>query len=222
MREYVLYSYKKSSYFHEITNLDEFNYLIGFGNDNINIQLNKELLEISKLLSEKISIEICYDFQKNIKEKKFENLILNDGDEKFSLIKKIKELRKDVQDYSKKKLIIIISNITNVFNFLNIFPKDVIICKCDPVQELVFKLNNKIELDEIIYTEKYNLSLINKIPEKNMRLLKKFRIEKLLKEKNRELETYNPTKLINGFTPERKKVEIPNHQFFFLKYNNLK
>ena len=55
-----------------------------------------------------------------------------------------------------------------------------------------------------------------------MRHLKKFRIEKLLKEKNRELETYNATKLINGFTPERKKVEIPNHQFFFLKYNNLK
>ena len=87
---------------------------------------------------------------------------------------------------------------------------------------MVFKLNNKIELDEIIYNEKYNLSLINKIPEKNMRLLKKFRIEKLLKEKNRELETYNQTKLINGFTPERKKVEIPNHQFFFLKCDNLK
>ena len=104
MRKSLLYSYKKSSYYYELSKMDNYNYLIGFGQDEINLKLSKELLDIARLLSKEISIEICFDFQKNIKVKKFEKLILDDNDTyTYSQIEKLQNIRKNIQDYSEKK-----------------------------------------------------------------------------------------------------------------------
>ena len=54
------------------------NYIIGFGNDELNNNLDENLFAIAKLISKKISIEICYDIQKNIKAKSFEFFQLTD------------------------------------------------------------------------------------------------------------------------------------------------
>lgn len=224
MRKNILYSYKKSSYYYELCNNDLYNYVIGFGNDEINFQLNKELLEIAKLLSYKISIEICFDFQKNIKTKKFQNLILNDNDSfTYSEIENLKKIRKNIQDYSNKKIIIIMSNSTNVYNQLNILPNDIIICKCDPIQELVFTLNNKNDLDEIKYTESYNFHLIEKESKKaETHTLKRLRLHNSMEETNKSLECHNATKLVKGFNSVRTRIESKEHQYFFFKYNSLK
>ena len=50
-------------------------------------------------------------------------------------------------------------NSTNIYQQLDILPTNTIICKCDPIQELVFTLNDKNELDEIKNTEDYNFHL---------------------------------------------------------------
>jgi hypothetical protein len=224
MRKNVLYSYKKSSYYHELINTNNYNYVMGFGQDEINLQLSGELLDIAKLLSNEISIEICFDFQKNIKAKKFENLILND-DDKFthSQIDNLQKIRINIQDYSKKKIIIIMSNTTNIYNQLDILPNNVIICKCDPIQELVFTLNDKNDLEEIKSTESYNFHLQEKESQKEKtNLLKSIRLYNTIKEKNNSFEFQNATKLVKGFNSVRTKIELKNHQFFFLKYNSLK
>ena len=160
MRKKLLYSYKKSSYYYELNKIGKYNYVMGFGQDEINIGLGKELLEIARLLSKKISIEICFDIQKNIKTKKFENLLLRDDDEyTHSQIENLKKIRENIEDYSEKKIIIIMSNSTNIYHQFDILPTNAIICKCDPIQELVFTLNDKNDLEEIKNTENYNFHL---------------------------------------------------------------
>ena len=218
MRKNVLYSYKKSSYYYELINIENYNYVMGFGQDEINLQLNKELFDIAKLLSNEISIEICFDFQKNIKTKKFENLILNDKDiYTYSQINNLQKIRINIQDYSKKRIIIIMSNSTNIYYQLDILPNNVVICKCDPIQELVFTLNDKNEIEEIKSTESYNLNLKIKESKKEeeTNLLKPLRIYNSMKEKNKSLEYQNATKLVNGINSVRTKLELKDHQIFF-------
>ena len=43
-----------------------------------------------------------------------------------------------------------------------------------------------------------------------------------MKEKNNSLDFQNATKLVKGFNSIRTKIELNDHQFFFLKYNSLK
>ena len=101
MRNNILYKYKKSSYYEELKNKSDYNYIIGFGTDEINNKLEDELFQIAKILSENISIEICYDLQNNIKSKSFDNIV-----EEIPGIKELKKLREKVENYNKKQLII--------------------------------------------------------------------------------------------------------------------
>lgn len=55
MRGSILYSYKKSSFYCEILNYQDYNYVIGFGLDEIQKGLDEELLKIEKLLSYNLS-----------------------------------------------------------------------------------------------------------------------------------------------------------------------
>ena len=115
------------------------------------------------------------------------------------------------------------SNSTNVYNQLNILPNDIIICKCDPIQELVFTLNNKNDLDEIKYTESYNFHLIEKESKKaETHTLKRLRLHNSMEETNKSLECHNATKLVKGFNSVRTRIESKEHQYFFFKYNSLK
>ena len=116
------------------------------------------------------------------------------------------------------------SNSTNIYYQLDILPNNVVICKCDPIQELVFTLNDKNEIEEIKSTESYNLNLKIKESKKEeeTNLLKPLRIYNSMKEKNKSLEYQNATKLVNGINSVRTKLELKDHQIFFLKYNSLK
>ena len=220
MNGYILYSYKKSSYYEEIENISNYNYIIGFGTDEINQDLNNELKEISKYLSEKISIEICFDFQRNIKTKSFENIILEKGDPKLNAIEELKELRKDVKNYSEKKLIIIQSNITNLYEQIDLLPPEVIICKCDPLQSLVFIIKDKNNINEIKYIETHYSDLINH--EKNKGLLqinKGKRLNRALNEFKKKCEFLNVSKLIKEFESQKSEANIGNHHYIFFEYN---
>ena len=44
MRNNILYKYKKSSYYEELKNKEDYNYIIGFGTDEMNYKLEDELL----------------------------------------------------------------------------------------------------------------------------------------------------------------------------------
>ena len=54
MRGTVLYQYKKSTYFSEINSIEQHNYIIGFGQDEINSNLDEEKKEIANFFSDKI------------------------------------------------------------------------------------------------------------------------------------------------------------------------
>lgn len=217
MRSSILYSYKKATFYYEIYNYYECNYVFGFGNDEINEKLTGELHQISKFLSSIISIEICFDFQKNIKTKTFENVILKEDNVE---IKNIKELRKGIQNYSEKKIIIIQSNTTDLFCQINILPLNKIIIKSDPIQQYVFSLKDKNQIEEIKFTEEYNSGLIQK--EKNNGKTTEFkntRLNKVLYQLNSECESRNVSRLINEFKAEKKIFKSKNHQFMFFVYN---
>ena len=219
MRGSILYTYKKSTYFFEIYNTVYYNYVIGFGTDEINKNLNGELSRISEYLSRIISIEICYDFQKNIKIKTFENAIFK-GDN--NEIKEIKELRKNVKNYSEKKIIIIQSNTMDIYKQIDVFPLNKIICKSDPIQHFVFVLKDKNKIDEIKYTEEFNFDLINKEKKIGNKIEnKEKRLDNNLFELNRKCEYHNVIKLINEFKAKKTVVKIEDNQFMFFEYNDL-
>ncbi len=219
MRGSILYTYKKSTYFFEIYNTVYYNYVIGFGTDEINKNLNGELSRISEYLSRIISIEICYDFQKNIKIKTFENAIFK-GDN--NEIKEIKELRKNVKNYSEKKIIIIQSNTMDIYKQIDVFPLNKIICKSDPNQHFVFVLKDKNKIDEIKYTEEFNFDLINKEKKIGNKIEnKEKRLDNNLFELNRKCEYHNVIKLINEFKAKKTVVKIEDNQFMFFEYNDL-
>ena len=215
MRNNILYKYKKSTYFEELNGEEEYNYTIGFGNDEMNYKLEDDLFQIGKILSENISIEICYDLQNNIKSKSFDNIT-----EEIPGIKELKKLRENVVNYDKKQLIIIQSNTTNVYEQLDIFPLKKIISKCDPKQQLVFTLNNKENIKEINYSQIYNTCQINhqknlgNIPDTKLK-----RLDKYLFNLNHELETYNVHKLINEFKSEISKLDLGNHLIMICEYD---
>jgi hypothetical protein len=215
MRNNILYKYKKSTYCEELTNKEDYNYIIGFGNDEMNYKLEDDLFQIGKILSENISIEICYDLQNNIKSKSFDNIT-----EEIPGIKELKKLRENVVNYDKKQLIIIQSNTTNVYEQLDIFPLKKIISKCDPKQQLVFTLNNKENIKEINYSQIYNTCQINhqknlgNIPDTKLK-----RLDKYLFNLNHELETYNVHKLINEFKSEISKLDLGNHLIMICEYD---
>lgn len=219
MRGSILYTYKKSTYFFDIYNTVYYNYVIGFGTDEINKNLNGELSRISEYLSRIISIEICYDFQKNIKIKTFENAIFK-GDN--NEIKEIKELRKNVKNYSEKKIIIIQSNTMDIYKQIDVFPLNKIICKSDPIQHFVFVLKDKNKIDEIKYTEEFNFDLINKEKKIGNKIEnKEKRLDNNLFELNRKCEYHNVIKLINEFKAKKTVVKIEDNQFMFFEYNDL-
>ena len=219
MRGSILYTYKKSTYFFEIYAPENYNYVIGFGTDEINKNLNEELSRISEYLSRIISIEICYDFQKNIKTKTFENAIFKEDNK--NITKEIKELRKNVKNYSEKKIIIIQSNTTDIYKQIDVFPLNKIICKSDPIQHFVFVLKDKNEIDEIKSTEEFNLDLIKKEKKIGNNIeFKEKRLDNNLFELNRKCEYHNVIKLINEFKAEKTVEKIGDNQFMFFEYNN--
>lgn len=135
-------------------------------------------------------------------------------------IKNIKELRKGIQNYSEKKIIIIQSNTTDLFCQINILPLNKIIIKSDPIQQYVFSLKDKNQIEEIKFTEEYNSGLIQK--EKNNGKTTEFkntRLNKVLYQLNSECETRNVSRLINEFKAEKKIFKSKNHQFMFFVYN---
>lgn len=218
MRGTVLYQYKKSTYFSEINSIEQHNYIIGFGQDEINSNLDEEKKEIANFFSDKISIEICLDIQKNIKVKKFQNII-RDGVENDII--KITELTDKIKDYSKKELLVIQSNSTNIYNTLDILPKDVIIAKCDPIQEIVFKINNQ-DIPEIINLEMHYSNLVQKektkgfVPiNKVIRLNKSFEVFKNL------TKSYNALKIIKDYKSNLIFFNNENHKFVLFTYDNL-
>ena len=107
-------------------------------------------------------------------------------------------------------------NLINVCTRLNILPNDIIICKCVPIQELVFTLNNKNDLDEIKYTESYNFHLIEKESKKaETHTLKRLRLHNSMEETNKSLEFHNATKLVKGFNSVRARIESIRTSIFF-------
>ena len=216
MRNNILYKYKKSSYYEELKNKSDYNYIIGFGTDEINNKLEDELFQIAKILSENISIEICYDLQNNIKSKSFDNIV-----EEIPGIKELKKLREKVENYNKKQLIIIQSNTTNIYEQLYVFPLKKVISKCDPIQQLVFTLNNKENIEEITNSEIYNRCQINH--QKNFGNVpdtKKRRLDKFLINLNLRLEKNNVHKLIYEFKSKITQLDLGNHLIMICEYDN--
>ena len=221
MRGEQLYSYKKSTYYQEIKDFSLFNYIIGFGTDIINKELKNELLDIAKLLSNKLSIEICFDLQKNIKTRKFENILLFTDDEDFNNIKELIKIRANVQNYDQKKLIIIQSNVTNIFDQLNIFPPNIIISKCDPIQELVFTLEDTNLMKDINIIKSHNKNIIDNEKQKGALIgFKEERLNKRLEELNNECAHFNAVKLIKKYTPKNiSNIKLDKHQYIYFEYD---
>ena len=221
MRNNILYKYKKASYYNETNLYRYYNYIIGFGEDEINENLNDELLKIAKTISNEISIEICIDLQNNIKTKKFDNLILCDNDPDLKIIDKLKQIRKNVKNYSQKKLIIIQSNTTDVYQQINIFPNNIIIAKSDPLQPMVFLLKNKEEIGEINNVELDHIKLVkDALSEGKITQFKEKRLNNELSRLNLKCETRNVTKLIKEFNSKKiTKIEIGIHRFMIIEYD---
>ena len=222
MRGFVLYKYKKSTYCSEIYDNKFFNYLIGFGNDIINKNLNADILEISNLLSEKISIDICFDIQNQIKTKKFEKILYKNEQDKKT-VEQLSEIRKNVRGYSDKKLIIIQSNTTNIYDAINIFPSNILISKSDPIQESLFSLEDKKTILEIDIIENYNQDLINysKITGE-ISSRKESRLDAIFEKRKSLVESYNSHKLIKKY--QAKEIigkTLGAHQYIFFVYDNL-
>lgn len=227
MRGKILYTYKKATYYMELeknyeVNTNDFNnYIIGFGLDEISKDLKEDdLPTISKILSKYISIEICYDLQKNIKNKSFENFMVNNEIQRQ--IDELKKIRKNVENYSNKKLIIIQSNTTNIYEQISLFPENVIIAKCDPIQQLVFIKNEKELVEEINSIEEYNKLQIEHENNKTTQILdrKKIRLNHFCTKNNEKCEILNVHKYIKEFKPEiLLKKNIGTHQIIFYLYN---
>ena len=221
MRGNVLYKYKKASFYHETQVFRVYNYIIGFGEDEINEELKGELLKIAKTISNEISIEICYDLQNNIKTKKFDNLILFDNDPDLKILDKLKEIRKNVKDYSQKKLIIIQSNTTDIYQQIDIFPNNIIIAKSDPLQPMVFLLKNKEEIEEINNLELDHIKVVkDALNEGKSAQFKGKRLNNELSKLNLKCETRNITKLVKEFNSNKiTKIEIGIHRFMIIEYD---
>ena len=221
MRGNILYKYKKASFYHETQVFRVYNYIIGFGEDEINEELKGELLEIAKTISNEISIEICYDLQNNIKTKKFDNLILFDNDPDLKILDKLKEIRKNVKDYSQKKLIIIQSNTTDIYQQIDIFPNNIIIAKSDPLQPMVFLLKNKEEIGEINNLELDHIKVVkDALNEGKSAQFKGKRLNNELSKLNLKCETRNITKLVKEFNSKKiTKIEIGIHRFMIIEYD---
>ena len=164
-----------------------------------------------------ISIEICYDIQKNIKAKSFEFFQLTDYN--CMEIEQLKNIWQNF-DYTEKKLIIIQSNITNIYEQIHIFPKDVIIWKSDPVQPLVFSLKNKKNIDSINLIETYNNKQIKTILFQYSKEGKQ-RLYLRLKEINNKVENYNANKLIRELKSKVFIFDKAPYQYMFIEYQNL-
>ena len=95
-----------------------------------------------------------------------------------------------------------------------------IIIKSDPIQQYVFSLKDKNQIEEIKFTEEYNSDLIQK--EKNNGKTTEFkntRLTNVLYQLNSECESRNVSRLINEFKAGKKIFKSKNHQFMFFVYN---
>ncbi len=135
-------------------------------------------------------------------------------------IEQLKNIRQNVDDYSEKKLIIIQSNITNIYEQIHIFPKDVIICKSDPVQPLAFSLKDKKNIDSINLVETYNNKQIKTILFQYSKEGKQ-RLYLRLKEINNKVENYNANKLIRELKSKVFIFDKAPYQYMFIEYQNL-
>lgn len=138
-------------------------------------------------------------------------------------IEKIKKIREVVPDYSKKKLIIIQSNFTNIYEQINIFPHGVIIAKSDPLQPMVFYLKNKNEIGEINILEKDHFKVVNKVLNEGSSIqFKEKRLKRELSTLNEHCEIYNVTKLVKEFDSKKiTKITIGFHRFMLIEYEKL-
>ena len=220
MRGEILYSYKKSTYYYEIDNSSEYNYLIGFGTDEINENLNSELKDIGKMISDKISIEICFDVQNNIKVKKFQNIVIDERNYDFQNFNFINDIRKNINNYDEKKIIVIQSNFTNIYDQISIFPIHSIVIKSDPLQPLVFSVKDKNTIDIIVTNENRCSNFV----EKEKKLING--VENHIKRLNQAFEKFksnfesnNAAKIINEFHTEAIHKSNEKHHFIFYKYD---
>ena len=130
-------------------------------------------------------------------------------------------MREKVENYNKKQLIIIQSNTTNIYEQLYVFPLKKVISKCDPIQQLVFTLNNKENIEEITNSEIYNRCQINH--QKNLGNVpdtKKRRLDKFLITLNLRLEKNNVHKLIYEFKSKITQLDLGNHLIMICEYDN--
>ena len=164
MKGTQLYYHKKSSYFNEILNLQ--NYDIGFFEiDEINENLNEEEKEIAELLVDNFDIHICFDFQIDfentikilIKEKDnnfyFNNEYKNEVNELINFYNSL-----NIKKKTNKKFCIIQSNYLEL-NSNEKFANDTIVIKSDPIQQIVFKSKKSKEVKDLILNIK-NLSQV--------------------------------------------------------------
>ena len=97
-----------------------------------------------------------------------------------------------------------------------------IIIKSDPIQQYVFSLKDKNQIEEIKFTEEYNSDLIQK--EKNNGKTTEFkntRLTNVLYQLNSECETRNVSRLINEFKAEKKFLNPKITNLCFLYIMNL-
>ena len=139
-------------------------------------------------------------------------------------LEKLKELikiRANVQNYDQKKLIIIQSNVTNIFDQLNIFPPNIIISKCDPIQELVFTLEDTNLMKDINIIKSHNKNIIDNEKQKGALIgFKEERLNKRLEELNNECAHFNAVKLIKKYIPKNiSNIKLDKHQYIYFEYD---
>ncbi len=127
-----------------------------------------------------------------------------------------------MENYSNKKLIIIQSNFTNIFEQLDIFPLHVLIIKCDPLQQMVFYMKNKNEIIHIKSTEDYYLKLVEQFKNKEKIWENKVkRLNMAFKNFQNNYESYNCNKLIKECPFKETIIISETQQYFFFEYTNL-
>ena len=217
MNSKILFTYKKSTYYEElIERLLDYNYVIGFGQYEKYEDLSSEMNNISELLKKNITIDICKDIQNELKSINFENYVIKQDEYEFLELKKI---LKGTQNYSNKKLIIIQSNYTNLYNVIYQFPEDIIISKSDPVQEIVCKIK-KCDIEHINILKSYFLEEIKKFNDPNAYSIEfRKRLKNFYETKKNLIESYNSHKIISEFKKEMFDIKIDGYQIVFNIYN---
>lgn len=218
MRNEILFTYKKSTYYKELQSNYDYNYYIGFGKYEEPSRLSNELKNIAEFLMKNISIDICADIQNEVKYINFDNYYIIQYKPELSELEKI---RKGVVSYTNKKLIIIQSNYTNIYSAIYQFPEGIIISKSDPIQEIVCKIKKKDEICEInrlkLYLQKEIESFVSKYKITNEAIKK---LNKFYESKKNLIDNYNSHKLISEYNKKISFEKIVNdYQLIFNIYD---